>query len=88
MERLTALLKEDNMAKNNTFEASMTELEEVVEKLEAGDVTLDESLELFEKGINLVKSCRNKLDEAEKKVKILTAGSDGEMTEQDFGGTE
>lgn len=76
------------MAKRETFETSMAELEEIVEKLEAGEVTLDESLELFEKGIKLVKSCRNRLDEAEKKVKILTTDPDGEMTEEDFGGAE
>ena len=76
------------MAKKETFETSMTELEQIVEKLEAGEVTLDESLELFEKGVKLVKSCRSKLDEAEKKVKILTADSDGDMVEKDFGGTE
>lgn len=68
-----------------TFESSMTELEEVVSKLEAGDVTLDESLKLFEQGIKLAKSCQKKLDEAEKKVKILTAGENGEMVEEDFG---
>lgn len=76
------------MAKKETFETSMAELEQIVEKLEAGEVTLDESLELFEKGVKLVKSCRNKLDEAEKKVKILTADSDGDMVEKDFGGAE
>ena len=71
-----------------TFEDSMTELETVVSQLEAGDVTLDESLKLFEKGIKLAKSCRKKLDEAEKKVKILTAGADGEMTEEEFEAAE
>ena len=76
------------MAKKETFETSMAELEEIVEKLEAGEVTLDESLELFEKGVKLVKSCRNKLDEAEKRVRILTAGPDGEMVEKEFGGEE
>ena len=76
------------MAKKETFETSMAELEEIVEKLEAGEVTLDESLELFEKGVKLVKSCRNKLDEAEKKVKILTVDSDGDIVEKDFGGAE
>lgn len=71
-----------------TFESSMMELEEVVAKLEAGDVTLDESLKLFEQGIKLAKSCQKKLDEAEKKVKILTAGENGEMTEEEFGGMQ
>ncbi len=71
-----------------TFEQSMTELEEIVTKLEAGDITLDDSLELFEKGIGLAKACRKKLDEAEKKVKILSTTDDGEITAEDFGELE
>lgn len=71
-----------------TFEESMTELEEVVSRLESGDVTLDDSLKLFEKGIKLAKSCQKKLDEAEKKVKLLTAAEDGTMTEKDFEAAE
>lgn len=67
-----------------TFEEDIKELEQVVAKLESGDVTLDESLKLFEKGIKLSGSCQKKLDEAERRVKILTAGSDGEMTEENF----
>ena len=67
-----------------TFEEAMKELEQVVAKLESGDVTLDESLKPFEKGIKLSGSCQKKLDEAERRVKILTAGSDGEMTEENF----
>lgn len=70
-----------------TFEDSMKELEEVVAKLESGDVTLDESLKLFERGIKLSASCQKKLDEAERRVKILT-GSGGEMTEEDFEAAE
>ena len=71
-----------------TFEESMTELEDIVTKLEAGDITLDASLELFEKGIKLAKTCQKKLDDAEKKVKILTTNEDGEMVAEDFGGIE
>lgn len=71
-----------------TFEQSMTELEGIVTKLEAGDITLDDSLELFETGIKLAKDCQKKLDDAEKKVKILTTSKDGEVTAEDFGGTE
>lgn len=67
-----------------TFEESMLELEKVVSKLESGDITLDESLKLFEKGIKLSKNCQKMLDEAEKKVKILTASDDGNMEEKDF----
>ena len=71
-----------------TFEQSMAELESIVTKLEAGDITLDDSHELFEKGIKLAKTCQKKLDDAEKKVKILTASPDGDMVSEDFGGIE
>ena len=70
------------------FEESMKELEEVVAKLESGDATLDESLEYFEKGIKLSKSCQKMLDTAEKKVSVLIAGSDGELEKQNFIGNE
>ena len=70
------------------FEESMKELGEVVAKLESGDATLDESLEYFEKGIKLSKSCQKMLDTAEKKVSVLIAGSDGELEKQNFIGNE
>ena len=56
------------------FEKSIKELEEIVNKLENGDATLSESLELFEKGIKLAKECNKMLDEAEKKVSVLIGG--------------
>lgn len=71
-----------------TFEDSMTELEGIVTKLEAGDITLDDSLKLFEQGIKLAKNCQKKLDDAEKKVKILTTDETGNMKLEDFGGME
>lgn len=72
----------NKMAKG--FEESMKELEEIVAKLENGSATLDESLEYFEKGIKLSKSCQKMLDTAEKKVSVLIAGADGEPEKQDF----
>ncbi|MCI8980668.1 MAG: exodeoxyribonuclease VII small subunit [Clostridia bacterium] len=71
-----------------TFEQSITELEKIVERLENGDVTLDESLELFEEGIKLSKSCQKMLDSAEKKVSVLMANDDGEMIKEDFAAGE
>lgn len=71
-----------------TFEQSINELEAIVAKLENGDVTLDESLELFEQGIKLSKSCQKMLDTAEKKVSVLMTNEDGEVTEEDFAGEE
>lgn len=67
-----------------TFEESISELEEIVSQLEDGNVTLDESLSLFEKGIKLSKNCQKMLDTAEKKVSILMTNEDGEMIEEDF----
>lgn len=55
----------------------MKELEEIVTKLESGDVGLEESLKLFEKGIQLSKSCQKILSDAEKKVSVLIS-QDGE----------
>ncbi len=66
------------------FEDSIGKLEEIVNKLETGDVTLDESLSLFEQGIKLSKSCQKMLDNAEKKVSALMANDDGEMEKQAF----
>lgn len=56
------------------FEDSIKELEKIVEKLEKGEIGLDESLELFERGIKLSKECSDMLDKAEKKVSVLING--------------
>ncbi|HSW49119.1 MAG TPA: exodeoxyribonuclease VII small subunit [Bryobacteraceae bacterium] len=53
------------------FEAGLAELEKVVKELEAGDLPLERSLALFEKGIGLSQACRKQLDEAETRVEIL-----------------
>ena len=59
-----------NMAKEN-FEAALGKLEELVRKMEAGDLTLEESLKAFEEGTRLARFCSRKLDEAERRVEIL-----------------
>jgi len=53
------------------FETSLDELEQVVKQLEAGDLPLEKSLELFERGVNLSETCRKQLEEAETRVEIL-----------------
>ena len=53
------------------FEKTLSELEQLVEKMESGDLSLEESLKLFERGITLTKTCQQALSEAEQKVKIL-----------------
>jgi len=53
------------------FEACLDELEKVVKELEAGDLPLERSLELFEKGMSLSENCRKQLEEAETRVEML-----------------
>ena len=53
------------------FEKTFTELEKLVNQMEKGDLSLEESLQCFEKGMNLTKNCQQALIEAEQKVKIL-----------------
>ena len=65
------------MTEEKTFEASLDELEQIVRQLEAGDLPLDRSLELFEQGVRLSRECQKRLDEAERKVEILLRGDDG-----------
>ena len=61
------------------FEEAMRELEETVKKLESGETTLDESMELFESGIKLSRVCQKLLGEAQLKVTKLIADSDEEV---------
>lgn len=54
------------------FEQAMTELEALVEAMESGDLSLEQSMEHFERGIQLTKTCQKSLSEAEQRVQILT----------------
>jgi exodeoxyribonuclease VII small subunit len=61
----------------------MDELEKVVKELEGGDLSLDRSLELFERGMSLSDACRKQLEEAETRVEMLIR-KDGKMTAEPF----
>ncbi len=54
------------------FEKALAELEQLVETMEKGDLTLEESLKQFERGVTLTRACQKALTEAEQKVRILT----------------
>ena len=54
-----------------SFEDALAELEQLVNRLERGDISLEESLQAFERGVNLTRTCQNALQEAEQKVQIL-----------------
>ena len=61
-----------------SFEAAMAELEKVVGQLERGDVALEESIALYERGAALKKRCEAKLNEAQEKVAAITLDADGQ----------
>ena len=78
------------MAENDTgsrpvesFESCLEELEKVVKELEAGDLSLERSLELFERGMGLSDTCRHQLEAAETRVDMLIR-KDGKMTAEPF----
>ncbi len=66
-----------------TFETSLDELEKVVKELEAGDLALERSLDLFEKGMALSETCRKQLENAETRVEMLIR-KDGKMQPEPF----
>jgi exodeoxyribonuclease VII small subunit len=61
------------------FEEQLTALETVVEKLERGELSLDESVALFEEGVRLSTACKKELDSAEGRIQALTEEGDGEV---------
>jgi exodeoxyribonuclease VII small subunit len=74
--------KADKEAKPD-FETAMRDLEDIVERLETGDLPLEESLAAFERGISLTRTCQTALKEAEHKVQILLKKA-GEPVLDDF----
>jgi exodeoxyribonuclease VII small subunit len=70
---------------SDSFEQLFTELEATVAKLEAGDLSLDESLALFQRGMELAKKCTGMLDKAELRVKELVPRANHELGIDEFG---
>ncbi len=66
------------------FEDQLTALETVVERLERGELSLDESVQLFEQGVKLSTSCKNELDAAEGKIQVLVEQSNGSLVERNL----
>lgn len=64
---------------NQKFESALEELEQVVEQLESGELSLEDSLSAFEKGIGLVRFCNHKLSEVEKKIEMLIKDKEGKL---------
>ncbi len=70
--------------KDIIFEEAMLKLEGEVKKLESGNMTLDESIAAFEEAVKLIRVCNEKLENAERRVRILTESSDGSITDLPF----
>lgn len=67
------------------FEKRLARLEDIVEKMETGELALEESLKLFEEGVKLSRECNTQLSEAEQKVKLLLGiDDDGHPVTSDF----
>src|SRR3984893_4597096 len=67
----------DNAPQGRSFESSLEALEEIVGKLERGDLALEESLELFEQGIRLSRECQERLSQAERRIEVLMRDQQG-----------
>lgn len=75
------------LSSNIDFEKSMTELEQIVQQLEAGDQPLEKALQLFEQGIRLTRNCQTALEQAEKRISVLSEeqGDFTKPSEQEVG---
>jgi exodeoxyribonuclease VII small subunit len=67
-----------------SFEESLKKLETIVDQLEKGDQSLEESLKLFEEGVGLSAACKKELDSAEGKVQMLVKQRDGSLKTETF----
>lgn len=65
--------------KDKKFEEALEELEKVVERLESGELSLEDSLAAFEEGVKLVRFCNQKLIEVEKKIELLVKDKEGKL---------
>lgn len=68
--------------KKASFENAIAELEEIVKKLEKGELTLEDSINCFQRGVELTKFCSKKLDEAERSITMLIEGENGVMEKE------
>jgi len=73
------------MNKKKSFEESIQRLEEIVSELESSEIKLDDMLQLYEEGSELIKNCLAKLDDVEKKIRVLSVGEDDTIREDPLG---
>lgn len=73
-----------DVREEKSFEEAICQLEQIVARLEKGDISLEDSITNFQRGIELSRYCAAKLDEAEKKISILLQDEEGNLVEKDF----
>jgi len=69
-----------------SFEKALGRLEEIVRRLESEELSLDESLELFQLGVGLARHCQKKLDEAERRIEMAIQAADGAIVTRTWQG--
>jgi|KBSSwiStaDraftv2_1062776.scaffolds.fasta_scaffold153343_2 exodeoxyribonuclease VII small subunit len=72
------------MSKTRNFEEALHRLEEIVKKLDSGDLPLASLLEVYEEGVTLSRFCHGKLEEAERKIELLSKKVDGTLQRQPY----
>ena len=70
--------------KNMSYEIAMAQLKELANQLESGELTLDESLDVYAKAVELIKLCNKKLQDTQKEMTVLVETFEGEMKEVPF----
>ena len=70
--------------RSNEFEKAFQQLEKIVQRLESEELSLDESLKLFEQGITLSRFCHSRLEEVEKKIELILSDAKGEPVTEMF----
>jgi exodeoxyribonuclease VII small subunit len=77
-------MSNDKIENPVSFEMALKELETIVKQMESGEAKLEESLQLFERGVKLSRYCSQKLEEAEKKIELLVKDARGEYKATPF----
>lgn len=70
--------------KDINFEEAMARLEKITQELAREGITLEESLSLYEEGVALARECNQRLEDTERRIKILQVSDSGEITEEEF----
>ncbi len=76
--------RQDETQDDRSFEECLQSLEKVVERIEGGELSLEDSLATFEEGVRLVQSCNRKLSDVERRIEVLTKDSDGRARLQEL----